>query len=369
MLAKIRKMILHAKTRMTVLVGMFSLCCTLPNIAQAVPFSEISQVVFFGDSLTDSGFNNTFTTAAGIPDKAPTFTTFNGYTWAQYVANDILGVPLLPPGTLFPALNDKMTNNTTPLFMDPTKPPFPPPVLLPNGFNYAAGGARTAEEPGVSIFYWAPSVARQVTNYLSTAPQKLDPKAMYFIWSGANDILFGIQEQLNPIAFMQLIDVTTTQIKEQVEALAERGAQRIVVLSLPNIGVTPFINGLAVTIGDPTLPGNIKNLSYMFDSLLKQKLGTVSKRYKKHHEVKILYFDTYTALDNLISNAEAGEPTVVSGIPFLFENVTSPVCTAPIAILCQQTSNNFLFADGVHPTDMAHRALSLEVENQIRQWA
>lgn len=366
MLAKIRKMILHAKTQLTVLVGMFSLCCTLSNIAQAVPFSEISQMVFFGDSLTDSGFNNTFTLINGIPDKAPTFTTFDGYTWSQYIAHDILGVPLLPPGTLFPSLNDKMTNNTTPIFVDPSRPPAPPVVPL-NWFNYACGGARTAAEPGIN-FYWAPSVQRQVQNYLSTAPKVLDPKAMYFIWSGANDMLFGISSQLNPIAFMQLIDVTTTQIVQQVEALAARGAKRIVVLSLPNIGVTPFITRLAVKIGDPSLPGNIKNLSYMFDSLLNQKLGAIVKRYKRH-EVKILYFDTYMALDNLILNAEAGEPTVVSGVPFLFQNVTDPVCTAPLAILCQQTSNNYLFADSVHPTDMAHRALSLEVENKIRQWA
>lgn len=37
--------------------------------------------------------------------------------------------------------------------------------------------------------------------------------------------------------------------------------------------------------------------------------------------------------------------------------------------LCQKTSNNYLFADSVHPTDMAHRTLYLEVENQIRLWA
>ncbi|WP_454784247.1 SGNH/GDSL hydrolase family protein [Legionella sp. WA2024007413] len=363
MVTKIRKMILHAKTQLVVLMSMFSLCCMLPQNALAIPLNKITKVYFFGDSLSDSGFNNTFTLINGIPDKAPTFTTFNGYTWAQYVAHDIMGTPLLPPGTLFPTTNDKMTNNTTPIFVDPSKPPAPPIVPLPNGFNFACGGSRTVAEPGID-FYWAPSVQRQVQNYLSSAPQKLDPNAMFFIWSGANDMLYGISAQLNPIAFMQLIDVTTTQIVQQIEVLSARGAKRVVVLSLPNIGVTPFINQLAVAIGDPSLPGAIKNLSFMFNSLLNQKLGAVAKR----HKVKILYFDTYAALDNLISNAQAGEPTVISGISFLFQNVTTPVCTAPLAILCQQTSNNYLFADSVHPTDMAHHALALEVENQIRQW-
>lgn len=59
----------------------------------------------------------------------------------------------------------------------------------------------------------------------------------------------------------------------------------------------------------------------------------------------------------------------VSGIPFLFQKVSSPVCSPPMSHLCQKTSNNYLFADSVHPTDMAHRTLYLEVENQIRLWA
>ncbi|RUR28361.1 SGNH/GDSL hydrolase family protein [Legionella qingyii] len=361
MLTKIRKMILHAKTQLVVLMSMFSFCCMLPHVAQAIPLNKITKVYFFGDSLTDSGFNNVFTLINGMPDKAPTFTTFNGYTWAQYIAHDIMGTPLLPAGTLFPTIDDKMTNNSTPIFIDPSKPPAPPIVPLPDGFNFACGGSRTVAEPGIDL-YWAPSLQRQVQNYLSTAPKKLDPNAVYFIWSGANDMLYGISEQLNPIAFMQLIDVTTTQIVQQIDVLSARGAKQFVILSQPNIGATPFINQLAVAIGDPLLPGKIKNLSFMFNSLLNQKLAA------KRPKVKILYFDTYTALDNIISNAKAGEPTVISGVSFLFQNVTDPVCTSPIAILCQQTSNNYLFADSVHPTDMAHHALALEVENQIRQW-
>ncbi|STY29901.1 lysophospholipase A [Legionella wadsworthii] len=362
-MSQLKKIIVHTRKKFFVLLGMLSLCSLLSHVAQAIPFTEISKVYFFGDSLTDSGFNNNFTALRGFHQKAPTFTTYHGYTWAQYVAHDLTGTPLLPPGIIFPSLNDQMTNNTTPLFIDPTQPAPPPIVLLPNGFNFACGGSRTVAEPGID-FYWAPSVQRQIQHYLATAPAKLDPHAVYFIWAGANDMLFGISAQLNPVAFLQLIDVTTSQIVQQVETLAARGAQRIVVLSLPNIGVTPLASQLAASIGDPTLPANLKNLSFMFNSLLNQKLGAV-----KRHRAKILYFDTYLALNNLITNAMAGIPTVVSGIPFLFQNVTSPVCTASLAILCQQTSNNYLFADSVHPTDMAHRALSLEVENQIRLWA
>jgi outer membrane lipase/esterase len=360
---------MRATIRLAICTGLVSLCSFIPA-AQAIPFSEISQVIFFGDSLTDSGFNNTFNAifSPSTPaTKAPTFTTYAGYTWAQYVAQDITGVAPPPVGTVFPTSNDNMTNNTTPIFSYPGEP-FPPPEPNPllNHFNYACGGARTAAEPGVN-FFWAPNVNAQIQNYLSTAPQVLDPKALYFIWAGANDMLFGISSQLSPPAFLQLIDTTTTQIALQVKTLARRGAKRIVVLSLPNIGVTPFVEELAQQIGDPTLPATMKNLSFIFNSLLNQKLGALNA-FKKRRGIKILYFDTYAALDGLIKNALAGVPTVVSGQSFYFNNVTDPVCTSLTAISCTQTSNYHLFADSVHPTDEAHRALSLEVENQIKLW-
>ncbi|MGL5741894.1 MAG: hypothetical protein ACRCXC_04765 [Legionella sp.] len=118
---------------------------------------------------------------------------------------------------------------------------------------------------------------------------------------------------------------------------------------------------------------NVKNLSFVFNSLLNQKLGAFLKR---HRDVKILYFDTYLALDNLIQNAQKGKPTIVDGQDFYFNNVTEPVCTyppsqvnAPLSIYCTgEIAPNYLFADSVHTTDEGHRVLSLEVERQMRLW-
>jgi outer membrane lipase/esterase len=335
------------------------------NALFAIPFRHISQVYFFGDSLTDSGFNNNFTNANGFPNKAPTFTTYQGYTWAQYVARDIKGYPLPPPTGPFPVSNqvDKITNNTTPMIFNSFN------YVIPNltGIDYAAGGSRTNANPGVT-FTWAPSLHQQIQHYLSTAPLRLDPRALYFIWSGANDILAALERQPMPtqIQLIQVADTTTTEIANEVASLIARGATRIVVLSLPNLASSPFVNGLAIVLRDRTIPARMKNLSFIFNSLLNQKLGVLMK----YSFANILYFDTYTALDGVIDNARAGRPTIVSGQAFYFVNTTTPVCGVNVsAIMCPNTSLGHVFADAVHPTDETHRILSLEIERRIRLWA
>ncbi|MDR3503380.1 MAG: SGNH/GDSL hydrolase family protein [Legionella sp.] len=354
----LRKIVVQGKKHVLALMCIASVAGMLPHSAQAIPFSEISQVYFFGDSLTDSGFNNNYTALVGFPVKAPTFTTLNGYTWSQYVAHDIKGFAL-PTGP-FPTLADKITNNTTPI--SPVVP-----YVIPDlaGINYACGGSRTNTNPGVD-FIWAPSLHQQIQQYLSTAPKKLDPKAVYFVWSGANDLLAALDSMPlpTPIQLLHVADITSTQVVQEVATLAARGAKRIVVMSLPNVGSTPFANDLVLETGDSTIPANIKNYSFLFDSFMNQKLGSVQNR----HRAKILYFDTYTALDNLIDNAKLGQPTVINGQSFFFTNYNTPVCGTLPAIVCDTTSNGHIFADSVHPTDMAHRALSLEVERRIRIW-
>ncbi|WP_058535739.1 SGNH/GDSL hydrolase family protein [Legionella saoudiensis] len=355
----LRQIIGQGKKHMLALMCMVSSAAgMIPHSAQALPFSEISQVYFFGDSLTDSGFNNNYTALMGFPMKAPTFTTLHGYTWSQYVAHDIKGFPLATGP--FPTLADKITNNTTPI--NPVVPYVIPELT---GVNYACGGSRTNANPGVD-FIWAPSLHQQIQRYLSTTPKHLDPKAIYFVWSGANDLLAVLDSMPlpTPAQLLKVADTTSTQVVNEVATLAARGAKRIVVMSLPNVGSTPYANDLVLETGDPSIPANIKNYSFLFDSFMNQKLGSVQKR----HRTKILYFDTYTALDNLIDNAKLGQPTIINGQSFFFTNYNTPVCGTLPAIVCDTTSNGHIFADSVHPTDMAHRALSLEVERRIQMW-
>jgi outer membrane lipase/esterase len=362
MLKKLSRVVARVSKKMTILASAMVLCGGLTTTAQAIPFNQISQLYFFGDSLTDSGFNDLWTIPTPLPvGKAPTFTTFGGYTWAQYVARDIKSFSLpVYPG---PVPADLITNNAIPGLT-------PPAGLFVSGtltgINYAAAGATTNSTGNGET--WAPSLVQQVNYYLST--KIVDPNAVYFIWAGANDLLkllptvpgapVPTQSQLLAAA-----NTASINIANAVAKLAVAGAKRIVVLSLPNIGLTPYATALATGGNLPTLPAALKTVSFTFNSMLNSQLGQVISQY----HIKILYVDVYDLLNNVISTSQAGKPYVIAGQSFQFVNTTSPACGASQAIYCPSSApSGYVFADVIHPTDMAHRVLSLQVESLIQNW-
>jgi outer membrane lipase/esterase len=367
MLKKLSRLFACNKKQISVAISTLMLCGGLATTAQAIPFGQISQVIFFGDSLTDGGFNDQWGPGAGqapLPvGKAATFTTFGGYTWAQYVARDVKGFSL-PVGS-DPNPNDLITNNAIPGL------PFPGALFvsgLRTGINYACAGATTNSTGNAET--WAPSLTKQVNYYLSN--HVVDPNAVYFVFAGANDLLTLLPTtpgapQPSQVQLLMAANTAANNIGNSVAQLAASGATRIVVLSLPNIGVTPLATALATAGGMPTLPASLKNVTFTFNSMLNTQLGKVIAKYN----TKILYVDVYDLLNNVILATQAGKSYVVAGQTFTFANYTTPACAAASsAIYCPSTApTNYVFADVIHPSDMAHRVLSLQVETQLQNWS
>lgn len=358
MLKKISQSVRRVSARVTILASTLILSCGFATTAQALSYSQISQVYFFGDSLTDSGFNDLWAFPTALPTgKAPTFTTFGGYTWAQYVARDIKGFTLpVYPG---PTPPDTITNNSI----------YPVAGFVSGtlrGVDYAAAGSTTN-----SIGFnetWAPSLIQQVNFYLSTA-RVADPNAVYFLWSGANNILTLLNSTPfpNQAQLLSAASAAANDIANAARILSQAGAKRIVVLALPNLGNTPLIAQTAIAKNLPTLPAQMQTLTFTFNSMLNSSLGSVIKQYG----TKILYINVYNLIDQVIAATIAGQPFSVGGQSFQFVNYTSPACsTVTSAIYCPSTApTNYVFADVLHPTDMAHRVLSLYVETQIQGWS
>lgn len=358
MLQNIMKFVGSYSGYLTVLARTVIFSCSVMNTAQALPFNKISQLYFFGDSLTDSGFNDLYPFSPELPvGKAPTFTTYGGYIWSQYVARDIMGF-VLPEGYPSPSSPDTITNNTTPLI-----PGTWPVSGTLDGINYACGGS-TTNSVGNNLV-WAPSLHNQVSHFLSTAATPLDPEAVFFVWSGANDLLVLLEGATLPtqLQLLQVASTATKNIANEVEELSAHGAKRVVVLSLPNIGFTPLVGKAAAA--DPTLPASMKTLTFTFNSMLNQELGKVVAKYN----TKILYIDVYDILDDVILATKAGKPYVVAGQSFQFVNYTDTACGDVPSLMCpKDTPEGYIFADDVHPTDMANRLLSLVVETEIKNW-
>jgi phospholipase/lecithinase/hemolysin len=153
--------------------------------------SQITQIVAFGDSLSDTG-NDLI--AYGSPQPPYYDGRFsNGPNWIDDLAAK-LGVPDPQPS-------------------------------LAGGTNYAYGGATaTLQNTGV------PDLGQQVQQYLTTSPTA-NPHALYTVLMGANDFFGGVTDTA---AVAQAVD-------SSLSTLISAGAKNILVSNLPPQGITPLI--------------------------------------------------------------------------------------------------------------------------------
>ncbi|MFC5474248.1 autotransporter outer membrane beta-barrel domain-containing protein [Paraherbaspirillum soli] len=308
-----------------------SLGVSLPATA-----ANFSQMVFFGDSLTDSGYFR------GIGQQA-SFTTNPDPVWAQILASGY-GLHANPAAVLTPTG-----------------------VQAAGGTDYAVGGARVSNQngfPSPAIAGFIPTVSNQVNGYLAANP-KLDSKALYSVWAGANDILGYTQANIaglmNPATQAATAQQTVLQVVGEaanvvglVKRLQQAGAGTVMVVNLPDVGHTPQ----AAATGLGTL---WTAASSNFNLALNAGLNSLGGN--------IVALNAFGLLNEVIAN-----PT-----PYGFTNVTTPACTSRDAgnnltsSLCTRATlvapnayQTYLFADGVHPTGAGHAILAQYVRSVLQ---
>ena len=283
--------------------------------APAFASSPYSSTVFFGDSLTDSGYFRAALPASVQPVTGQ-FTTNPGWVWSQYVA-DYYGTNASPNG------------------------------LGRTGDNYAIGGARVGVDSSQTIGVTVPvaSLKSQVSTYLAANGGKADANALYTVWGGANDLLTA--QAVAPSAPTQVPVIIGSAVADQVGivgSLKAAGAQYIVVPTIPDIGLTPAARagGAAGMAGGTALSTAYNNA--LFGGLAQAGL-------------QVIPVDTFHLLQEIVASpAEYG-----------FVNVTSPGCAGGVgasSLTCNPSSyvtpdaySSYLFADGIHPTTATHQML------------
>lgn len=274
-----------------------------------------SRTVFFGDSLTDSGYFRPVIVRTIGPSGAilGRFTTNPGLVWSERVADRY--------GTRADANGNGQT-----------------------GDNYAAGGARVGVDT-VGGLGPIPSLVTQANRYLAANGGRADPNALYTVWGGAND-LFAVQA--NPAQAQQIIGSAVTAQVGLVGALQGAGARYVLVPSIPDIGLTPGSRaGGAVGMAQGTALANTYNTA-LYAGLAGQNL-------------RVIPVDTFHFLQEVVAN-----PSLYG-----FANVTSPACRVQPApagdssLFCNPNSfatpsaaDSYLFADGVHPASRAHEMIA-----------
>jgi phospholipase/lecithinase/hemolysin len=272
----------------------FATSCSAALAATISP-GQVSQIVTFGDSLSDAG-NASIATAGSVPGPG-------------YATRSVTGVPF-PVGYF---TNPQSGTGPSGLWIDQFAAKVgvadPSPALAPlGGSNYAVGGALTGSAN-------LGDMQTQVNLFLATHPGSASPTALYTLWGGANDI-FAAQ---NPVT---AADNIATQIKE----LAADGGQNFLWLNLPNLGENPSFNG--------SLAGAAANLaSQAFDQEWAAQVANLDTL-----GINVIGVDIDTLFNDILANPAA----------FGFSNVISACNATPGC-----NPNTFLYWDGIHPTTYA----------------
>ncbi|KAF3890989.1 SGNH/GDSL hydrolase family protein [Tolypothrix bouteillei VB521301] len=245
----------------------------------------INRLYVFGDSLSDVG--NVYHASGKIyPPNPPYFEGrySNGSVWVEYLSSKL---------ALTPEQNA----------------------------NFAYGGATTGNGSVNGI----PGVLAQVQAF-TKVHQEVNPNALYVLWAGANDYLYG---GANPT-------LTVSNLSKAIESLSKMGAKKIMVANLPDLGKVPATRTSAnsTTLTSFAIAHNQSLAKSVED--LQQKLGS----------------DTHIAILDIYSlYQEATKHPARFGLT----NVTN-ACSNNLAIC--DNPDKYLFWDGIHPTTTAHRIIA-----------
>lgn len=305
--------------------GLLAAALALAASTPALADDTFSRTVFFGDSLTDAGYFRPLLVQQN-PQAAilGRFTTNPGLVWAEWLA-DYYGTDARP------AVDPSLACGPT--FCQPA---------LTGGDNYAAGGAMVSADRIGPPFGYTPSMSTQLNYYLGSTGGRADPDALYTVWGGAND-LFSIAA--NPAQAQQIIGAAVTAQVGIVGALQGAGARYVLVPNIPDLGITPSFRaqGAAAAAQGTALATAYNDALY----------GGLEAS-----GLRVIPLDTFTFLREVVD-----DPAMYG-----FANVTGTACQPQItaqSITCNPgtyaspgADQTYLFADGVHPSSAAHRAIA-----------
>ena len=278
--------------------------------AQPTLARDIGAVVSFGDSLSDNG--NVYAATAGTTPASPPY--FNGHYSNGQVFTEYLNGPMQPAGAA--------TLGGVPI--DPTA-----------NQNYAFGGARTDTLPALT-----PGIPDQI-GFFQAKDGVFAANDVVTLLGGANDIFDAAQQPAaTPGSIAAAGALAAQNIGTAAGTLSQLGAPTLVVLNLPDLGLTPQFNGTPTTQFVGTLASDT------FNSALNQAVFASAAANPGT--------DTHLVDVERVFSAIIADPQ-----RFGFDNATDG-CRFVTSCLngSQAEQNQYLFFDNVHPTTAGHQLLA-----------
>ena len=308
--------------RLRLPLAFVALLVSAPNdFAQAPSFS---QVVLFGDSLSDVGnvrhrledeyqmsypggeYNYSDGRFTNSSDTDPSSDTYAG-TWHEQLERDLLNLS-----------SGAITNS------------------LDGGTDYAFGGATTADgttertvidnpDPfiGGELTVDVDNLGKQVDDYLGANTP--DAGALYIVWGGGND-LFDDHSDAN-------VTATAANVAALVQRLAEAGARSLLVPNVPPLGLVPHYKD------DPETAAALNVASSAYRVELNADLdATVAALADEGITITLYRLDIYALFYRLAANPE----------DYGFTNITDSAQGEDV------DPDQYLFWDDLHPTTAGH---------------
>jgi phospholipase/lecithinase/hemolysin len=265
-------------------------------LASTISPGQVSQIVAFGDSLSDAG-NASIVTFGAAPGPG-------------YATRTVPGIPF-PVGYY---TNPQTGAGPSGLWIDQFAAELgitdPSPALAPlGGSNYAVGNAMTGSAN-------LGDMQNQVNLFLATHPLGASPTALYTLWGGANDI-FAAQ---NPVT-------AADNIAAQIKQVAADGGQNFLWFDLPNLGQTPALSG------NPAAAAAANLASQAFDQEWAIQVSTLDSL-----GINVIGVNIDTLFNDIQANPAA----------YGFSNVANACNLTPGC-----DPNTFLYWDNLHPTTYA----------------
>ena len=262
-------------------------------------------IYVFGDSYCDVG--NIFIATGGTTPPSPPYFNgrfSNGPLWVDHIAS-ARNLPMAPS--------------------------------LAGGTDYCVGGAHVTG-PVPTPQGPIPSVPQQVALYLSQHGGKADPKALYIIGGGGNDIIdangIGSPQQLG---FQIALGISASEL-----LLRQAGARNFLIPDLFDIGIIPAAQPHAAFAHQATLAANKSLNDFLFVEQLLQGM-------------RIRRLNVYSLFQSIVADATH----------FGFTNITTP-CFDGVHLPCADPDHT-LFWDDIHPTVFGHSFFAVLTEGALSQ--
>jgi phospholipase/lecithinase/hemolysin len=269
---------------------LFAFSLTIAGLIFSIGNARAAQFVVFGDSLSDNG--NTLA-AAGVP-QPPYYDGrwTDGPNWVDYFT----GLARLPPATAY---------------------------LQNGGTNFAVGGSTS------------PLLGVQITVYLAANGGHANKDDLYAVWIGANDFRAGVNAS-----------TTVDAIQAGLALLRSAGAERIILLDVPDISLVPGV----IAAGGATVQA------------AKQFVTSVNTNLQARIPLEAFLLGiklTYVNVNALFTQV------VERPAFFGFSNSTGAAFNTSTGMV-QPNPNSYVFWDGFHPTTPAHYLAARTVSFRLR---